>query len=282
MIKAQFSGIKLVPKDLAFPEAGVLTGDFGEQALAEYQAVAKKDYAGIGALNVLKYSGDIVRGSNQFAVVLMNQVVRPLGLRTATPADLEKALQAGLDLRGTYEDSALALRTESNPNAYLAKKLMEQVKARQEVKGPLMIPLCGLELVKDGNSDYGLAFKLRADAEIINAPILNKNQGNFDSTDIDVKTGLPKKLGAGTRTLYTRNNGLSRVYLYRNLDLDSNNGNLANSNEYGRVILASTEGAKLGAEKLNEYVAQITQARDAEIAAIEARAQKALGVLAGK
>jgi len=35
-------------------------------------------------LNVLSYSNDVVKGSNPFAVVLANQVLREEGLRTAT------------------------------------------------------------------------------------------------------------------------------------------------------------------------------------------------------
>lgn len=280
MINAQFSGTKLVPKDLAFPEAGPLNGDFGKEVLDEFNTLVTKDYEGVNALDVLKYSNGVVKGSNPFAVVLMNQVVRPLGLRTASPADLERALEAGVDLRGTYEDSALVLRSKSNPNAYLAGNLMEQVKARGEVNSAVVIPLYGLDLVKDQNSDYGFAFKLREDAEIIEAPILNRNTGNFK--EVDPKTGLPTKLGEGSRTSYTRKDGLSRVCLYRDLDLGSNNDVLADSGEGGRVILASTEGAKLGAKKLQEYMAQLTQARDAEVASVDRRYQEALKVLAKK
>ena len=154
-------------------------------------------------------------------------------------ADLENAMRIGaLDLSGTYEDTGLVLRTDGNPNSYLAGNLMKQVKERlgKGAKMPVMIPFYGIELVKDQDSPHGLAFKLKDDTEINYVPILNKsNSSNFNSEDIDDKTGLPTKVGKGNRTLWTRDSGLSRLYLNRNLNLNSNNDNLTNSNDNGRM-----------------------------------------------
>ena len=103
---------------------------------------------------------------------------------------------------------------------------------------PVVIPLYGLELVKDQGSPHRLAFKLNEDAEITYAPILSKSSdSSFNSEDIDVKTGLPTKISkGGNRTLLIRDSGLSRLYLNRNLNLNSNNDNLTNSNDNGRVV----------------------------------------------
>jgi len=102
---------------------------------------------------------------------------------------------------------------------------------------PVVIPLYGLELVKDQGSPHRLAFKLNEDAEITYAPILSKSSdSSFNSEDIDVKTGLPTKISkGGNRTLLIRDSGLSRLYLNRNLNLNSNNDNLTNSNDNGRM-----------------------------------------------
>jgi hypothetical protein len=217
-------GIKILPPDSIFPEVIQLSyapGGIAQFLYRECSLLKKKNYQEDDIIPEEGRDYDGIKvGSNPFTVILMNELFRKLGLklRTSTPADLERALLEGeerLNLEGTFVNSGLVLRSEINPRDYLAKKLAEQVKARigKKPKNAVMIPLCGLELVKDGSSDYGLAFKLREDAEIIDAPILDKSQGKFDSKDIDAKTGLPNKLGDGTRALYTRKKGLSQFDL---------------------------------------------------------------------
>jgi hypothetical protein len=236
MITSKFVGTKVVPKDLVFPEIGELSGDFGKEVLAEYNGLVEKDYGNLPALRVLKYSNGIVKGSNPFATVLLNSIL-PNGLRTATQADLERAMQVGIPFAGTYEDTGLVLRTENGANEYLAKNLMAQFKAiNKKVKMPKMINLNDLQLERGANSPHGLAFKLIEGANPIYAPILNQ-RGQFSSEDVNLETGLPKKLGNGNRTLYSRQEqeGLSRLYLYNDSDLYSYNVDLASSGENGRV-----------------------------------------------
>lgn len=278
-IKTQFKGAQMVPKDVKFPEIGELKGDFGKEVLTEYKGRTEKDYGNAEVLKVLSYSDGKVVGSNPFAVVLVNQIVRESGLRTATPADLERALQAGIDLSGTYEDTGLVLRSEGKPNEYLAKNLMAQLKVRaKKVKMPQLVYLSDLDLEKDANSPQGLRFKLITGAKPIYAPILNKG-GNFTSEDIDFNTGLPKKVGEGNRTLYTRQAGLSGLYLDRDLDLRSDGGNLAYSDSDGRVRVVSAEGTS--PKILSEYLTNLQAKRDAEIAQVKARYAKAEKVLLG-
>ena len=242
-IKPKFNGKPLIETPKKHPTIGFLEGDFGKSVLEEYKG-RSKDYN--KHLDILSYKDNIVQGSNPFAVVLMNKVLNEEGLKTASQSDLEKALKLNaLNLNGTYEDTALILRNENNPNSYLAKHLMKQIKERNKnAKTPIMITLNQLELVNDTASEYGLAFKLKEDAEIIYAPILNDEVGNFSSEDIDEKTGLPIKLGKGNRTLYTRDSGLSRLFLNRSLDLYAWDGNLAGSDSDGRVVVVSAAGAQ--------------------------------------
>ena len=281
MIKAQFKGTQIVPKDAVFPEIGELRGDFGKEVLAEYEGRAKSDYGNADALNVLSYSNGVVIGSNPFATVLINQIVRANGLRTATPADLEKALSVGIDLSEGYSDSALVLRSVEEPNKYLAENLANQIKARGNKKYLAMIPLNGLELVKDASSPHGLAFQLREDANIIYASILGKDTGNFNSEDINLAIGLPERLGNGNRTLYTRKSGLSWLYLARGSGLYSDIGDLADSNESGRVRLTSASQGAKSAKNLAQYVANLEKAKAEEIAKIEQRFGKAMNILTG-
>ena len=245
----KFTGAPLIEVPTVILRANFLTEDFGKAVFDEYKERAKADYGNADVLNVLSYSNDVVKGSNPPAVVLMNYVVSQAGLRTATPADLERVLRCNvLPLRGQYEDSALILRSDRNPNEYLARDLIEQIKARNpKAKMPLMIPLAGLELANDSNSNYGLVFKLKEDADIIYAPqLVKKNSGKtFSQTD---RKGLPILDEEGNRTLYLWNNsGLSRLYLGGDLGLGVNyfSDDLGLSGGSGRVVCVSGEdGAK--------------------------------------
>ena len=248
-----FKGNPLIEIPASIPQAGFLKGDFGKAFLEEYQGRVKADYNGNSNLNVLSYRGGlgleplsinvltysdgVVEGSNPFAVVLANQILRQEGLRTATQSDLEKALRIGWDLRGTYKDTALVLRSGDEPNKYLASNLMKQVKARNPLQTmPVMIPLNGLELRTDQSSHYGLAFDLTDLSEIIYALILDEPE-KFNSEDINEETGLPRRTGKGNRTLCPTDSGLSRLDLDHNLDLNSDHRGLADSDEDGRVVV---------------------------------------------
>lgn len=229
-----------IPKYI--PTIGFLEGDFGKAVLEEYKERAEKDYNNASALKVLSYKDNIVKGSNPFAVALVNKIVGQERYRTATQSDLEKAIKYNsLPLRGQYEDTGLVLKTEEGLNDYLAKNLMSQIKRiNPKAKMPAMISLSDLDLVKDKNSPHKLAFKLKDSANVFyDLSVLNKN-GKFSSEDIDEKTGLPNKTGEnGNRTLYTTSKGLSRFYLCRDLVAGSNDGDLANSGDYGRVVVVS-------------------------------------------
>ena len=164
--KPEFKGKPLIETPSFIPQIGFLEGDFGKDFMDEYKRMMETDYKGSSKLNVLKYD-EVVRGSNPFAVVLANQILRQEGLRTATQADLEKALRIGWNLRGTYEDTGLVLITEEDQdysrNTPLAKDLGSQLKERGikfSPKNPVVIPLTGLKL-ENADNGYGLTFKLR-------------------------------------------------------------------------------------------------------------------------
>ena len=277
-----FKGKPLIEIPASIPQIGYLEGDFGKAFLEEYKGRVKVDYNGVSALNVLNYSNNVVTGSNPFAVAFASQILRQESLGVATQADLEKALKIrALSLRGLYEDTGLVLRSEGNPNEYLANDLMKQVKSRnKKQKLPVMLPLTGLELRIDLNSPNGLAFNLREDLDIVYAPILNK-PGNFNSEETDEKTGLPMKTGEGDRILYTTKSGLSRLYLNGNLGLGSDDDNLAYSNDFGRVVLVSTaEGGSH--DFFNQRLVELEQVRDSVIAKINERYQRAEALLRGQ
>ena len=244
----KFQGKPLIETPDVVSSANFLEGDFGKVVHNEVVAEYGPDNPFVTSDVSYNDEDNVVRGSKPGYAVAVNKVLREDEriLRTATPADLERISRVkALPLRGQYEDSALVLRSEDEPNKYLAKNLIKQVKARNpKAKMPVMIPLCGLELVKDSDSPHNsLSFKLREDAEIIYAHILNKDSACFVSEDIDKKTGLPTKLGKEGRYFCTINSGLSRLVLGRGLVLDSYWGDLAYSVGYGRVVVVSAEGA---------------------------------------
>ena len=281
------------------PSASFLEGYSVQDYLQLFNETADAQY-GDAAGNIKTYdiSNDVLVGSSPLANVHARETARkfmgPSDIRLATQADLERALRANaLNFRGTYEDSALVLRSAGDRdwtnNDYVACDLAEQIKARDsklgKLKTPVVIPLNGLDIRRESNSKYGLAFTLREDAEMFEAPILQRN-GQFSSADVDAKTGLPTQLKGGNRTLYTRDNGLSRLCLYGDLVLYSDNRDLAGSDSYGRVVLVRGEAAR--AEFADKFAKDIAQKKselesryNAERTALDARYAEAIKVFEG-
>ncbi len=246
------------------PQAGFLGGEKGREINEEI----KEKYKDFPVLQKSSYEDGVIKGSTSFYVVAINEIIKPQGLRTATPADLERVLKkCALDLKGYYEDSALVLRSKDNPNAYLAKDLIKQIKEKidKDRKTPIMIPLVGLKLRVDQDSEYGLAFDLIDDSEIIYAPQLvhKNNHKKFSKTN---NKALPIFNKNGERALYTRDSGLSRLYLLNILNLGSSVGGLGVSSNDGRVVVVSAEATspkKLKSDLIDEinkkYNAQLEE-----------------------
>ena len=214
-----------------------LEGTEAQAILEEYNQRVSSDYQGASALNVLSFADNVVKGSNPFAFVLLNKILAQKKMRIATPADLERALEKeAIDLKGTYGDSGLVLRSDEDPNHYLAKTLINQVKQRGSLEYPLMIPLIGLDLKYDANSLDNLSFQLTDFTELIHAPQLDhKNDGSkFNKSD---ENGLPIFDQDGSRRLYTGEGGLRRLYCDWDLDLNARGRDLAGSDADGRVIV---------------------------------------------
>jgi hypothetical protein len=272
---------------MAVPEAGFLTD---EAALEEYNGIVEKDFCNNDALRVLKYdrSGKVVTGSNPFAVTLMNRVVGETGLRVATAADLQLMINGGNEdtLRGHYEDTALGLRSIGEPNIYLSRDLTEQIKERtgNDLDGTVVIPYTLLTLETDSESPNGLRFVLQEGAEqhlIYPGNVLNTD-GRFNNRGADVATGLPTQTSdTGERQLWTRNSGLSGLFLNNNLDLDANDGNLASSGSGGRVVVVK-EGAAGVAPEMPDYVARLDAEKKQQTAELDRKFQDAMRVLKGK
>ena len=275
-----FQGKPLIECPETVPQANFLTRDFGKAVLEEVQGRARADHHDAAVLNVLSYHDGVVTGSNAYVLPLIGSIVRQQNLHVATPADLELVIKTNaFSLQGTYEDFALVLRSKGEPNSYLARHLAHQVTARgHNLRAPLMIPYAGLELINDSDAPEGLAFKLREDAAVIEAPILKK-PGRFNQADVDYAIGLPRTTGkTGERILYSGElkTGLSRLYLDGYLVVDSSWNNLAGSDGDGRVVVVSRDAISQNAEKT--IMAEYKKKREE----LDARKDRAIRILDGK
>ena len=249
-VKPTFKGSPLVDPTLV-PSIGFLTDDFGEAVFAAYQEeVVKYHPKARESLDVLAYNREnkVITGSNSFAAVVLNNlpIIRDSGLHIATQADLGLMLKGDDTLRvadNHYIDTGLVLRSEDDPNSYLARILAADIKERtkQDSQYPLLIHLKDVRVEPDEKSPYGLVFKLESDAKPVHALILNKT-GYYGNQDIDAETGLPKETAAKkteehNRQLYTTQRGLVRLGLDRDLVLGAYVGRLADSDSDGRVAV---------------------------------------------
>ncbi len=177
-----------------------------------------------------------IEDSNLFKVLLLNQI----GIRTATLPELGIILESNPEfLSSHYEEApSVVLRSKEDfyqDNNYLINQLSKDLKIKN-FKVPLVIN--GLKIKEDNDSVYGLSFNAK-EAQIIKAPELkhSNNQKTFSKLN---EKGMPIFDEKATKTLYTRDNGLSRLYLDGVLDLVSEDEDLAGSDGAGRVVIVSS------------------------------------------
>ena len=92
-ITAEFKGRPTI--DLSrVPIAGFLEGNFGEEIFNEAREIALGKYNSAPSLLTPLYQGGVIKHSNPFYVVLVNEVLRnnKLNLHTATPTKIKKTL----------------------------------------------------------------------------------------------------------------------------------------------------------------------------------------------
>ena len=275
MVNNVFQGKPLVPKEV--PKIDILRDEFGKETVEEYKGIVRADYGGNSVLDVLDYNNETgnVEGSTPYALVLFNErILKPRGLRTANIPELYFAhSNEVLNLEGTYEDVALILGSGEDPNSYLTKDVMRQVRARnKKQKLPARINLYDFSLGKDANAPNGLVFKLNEDVRVVHAPVYAGSNKRFSTFD---ENGDPISDESGDKTLYTRSSGLSRAFVDGGLVLGSGVVYLAGSGPGGRVIVVA-EGDN------GAYLLKLKEERDNLIREIEERYPQAEKVLRGK
>ncbi len=214
----------------------------GEDAEALYNIVKKTIENGVW------YNSDskTMKGSHTFLVARIDTIIRSLGIRVATLADLNRPEVREMIRDRHYSDtSAIVFRTiedDYKPNELLIKKLIPLV---EEKLGKLTLPvkITGFDVAcSEDRNGYGFDIIPRDDFAVLHDERLEGkyNGKTFSTAD---KIGLPNFEAGGDRTWYARAQGLSRLYLNGNLYLVSGNGNLAYSSESGRVVLIRGEAA---------------------------------------
>lgn len=264
--------IRLIPREVReadWPEARFLSDD--EQARYEE---AVKTFNSERARKTLTVSRN---GSNLFKVILLNQ----MGILTLTLPELDNILEQDSGfLKGFYADGPeVILRSENDtydPNDPLARCLSKAIKIRNK-QFPYIIK--GLKLVEDKEFSYGLGLYPADNFDILKAQdfVHSNNQRKFSRINPDYSIEFDDK---GTRTLYTKQDGVSRLCLDRGSYLLSGCNYLAGSNSVGRVVVKSAEGASQKA--LEDKLRQLQIVRDKEIASLNTRYSQAEAVLRGK
>ena len=175
--------------------------------------------------------------------MLKNLKENPLELRVATLADLSRPEVMKMIEGEHYSDTpALVLRTEKDsyePNNAIIKQLLPHIEEKQ---GRLQLPLMitGLDAILDKNTEYGWNIVPRDYFSVVYDDKLEgkHNVKRFSRVD---EIGFPIFDENGKRTLYARDKGLSGLCLVRDFALNSGGGDLADSGEYGRVVLIAAK-----------------------------------------
>jgi len=276
-----------MPKSV--PLVGRLGGEIGKARVEAVRKYAQKFGGENSTLAPFKYQGGEVTNSNLYGLILMHDILSEDGAKIAGLAGLEAAQRAydadnsiGLNGRGVYRDLGIVLRSGSvGRNSALVPTLIDELKGidkrMAKLDVPVIIPVSSLVLEPNAKmpDGYALHIKNHVDETLIEAPqLVAKNHGlKFSRTDAK---GLPIFSEQGNRTLYTSKDALSRLYLYRSLDLSSNIGILAGSYEYGRVDFelggANAENfIRLARAKVNANLGELQAQYDAQLKAGNAK-----------
>jgi len=239
---------------IQYETAFLLEGKFGQDFLREYNARVARDYTeenALKALKVLNLENNKVVGSNPFAVVLANQILNPIGIRSANQAELELILKENkFSFEGRYEESSLVWRSDAEPNEYFAKNISSEMRSHGlnlKNNSAYVIPLYALSLRADANSPHKLSFILNNPELVFEADILMSKHGSYINPSEMNQNGLPSKVYesavSGNRKLWIGDSGLSGLCLNGSLVVDSIFGNLAYSDSGGQVVCISGEAA---------------------------------------
>ena len=232
-----------------------LTGAFGQAVYDAYKKERDSTFHGNRNLR-LQNEGDVITGSTPFDTILVNQLIRELrgSPRTALPLDLSDPKVLEMTKGKHYADSqSLVLRSAADPlyskNNPLAAYLAEHVDMARAEREPVLITGLRLELWTEDTQGYQLKTVPTEDATFhYDDRFLGKwNHYRFDKVD---EFGLPVGLSKdeGSRTWYTRDDGLSWLYVFGDSGHGSYWYDLGVSVSDGRVVVLGGDSEEVRAE----------------------------------
>jgi hypothetical protein len=221
-----------------------------------------------------------MKGSNPFIAAKVDSLVRPLGIRVANLRDFFRPEVLDLIENRFYSDTpSIVLR--SNDDSYernipLIRRITELVEEKEgRVNMPLMITGFDVEKWPEDEKGYGLTIVPRDDFSVISDKRLGGEYNIKKFSTID-NLALPNFDRKGSRTWYAKDQGLSRLYLVRNLALDSGDDSLANSSDSGRVVLV-----KGGEATSQNFEAQLRQKYNSQRKALDSWLKDSLDKIPG-
>lgn len=232
-------GVQITPREITLPIARFLS----KQEVEEYQESIRGKYSGkaLQSLDVISFNESLrePEGSNFWALAQLTA----MGIPVASISTLDRLAETNPDaLRGYYEDSlALVLRSENDnysKNNGVIKDLIPQLKKRSKgrsIKYPVLISQDITPV--EGQTDYGLVARLGEQTKVyfnVGELAYANNHRKFNILD---ERGVPIFDENGTRTLYAKPSGLSKLNLNWYLDLYSSWNNLVYSVPDGRVVV---------------------------------------------
>ncbi len=221
-----------------------------------------------------------MKGSNFPIAARLDTILRQSGIRVANLADLSRPEVMKMIKDRHYTDTPeLTLTNEKDsyePNNSLIKKLLPIIEGKQ---GRLQLPvkIAGLDVVLEDN-EYGWNVIPRDDFNIVYDDRLQAEHSDKCFSSVD-SLGFPIFDKEGKRTWYTRE-GLSWMYLDRELCLDLDYGNLADSDEGGRVVLIAAHSC--ARKFLVNILTEIEAEYKREESELLKRKERALKILSGK
>src|SRR3989338_1977842 len=232
-----------------------------QETLNDYNKFVDKDYKGLSALKPFRFDeekGEVVCSNIPGKILLFNEFLKPAGYEMSGLQKLEDARvmhkrnpAIGLDTSGyCYVDTGIVVKKDTERTADIVEQIRKRDPKLAELKVPVAFDLNGLE-VRVGGKLNGVSYVLTDRTQLYEAPEYAGNNKVFTK----VENGRPIVQEQGSRIVWN-NAGLdiSGLILYRDLNVGANDDDLANSNEYGRVVLH--RGAAANAKILQEYTAK--------------------------
>ncbi|MBS3100150.1 hypothetical protein J4463_02955 [Candidatus Pacearchaeota archaeon] len=211
----------------------------GDDALMVYNSLSEQARTG------LKYDEPTktMIGSTPFAVANLDVLAQKYGARTPNLRDLSRPEVMRIAEDKHYIDSRnLVARSKIDANYPKNNSLLRTIYELAEANlgkigdTPFMIEGFSFDSAPEDKNGYGLRLVPSDNFRVIQDKRLGGNYDGFKFSEVD-ELGLPKfSENGGSRTWWTRNSGLARLCLGRDLNLFSSNGILASSNDAGRVV----------------------------------------------